>query len=78
MHFLIFLWNTFARFIGFLTFIIIEIVVFNYIITVLRDTGLNSLANILTVVFIIWIILEILIKIFIGGGKTLLQWIFKF
>lgn len=77
MGFLIFLWNTFARLIWFLTFLVFEIVVFSFIVGIVADSS-PSLAIILTIVFIIWIIAEIAIRIFVGGGKSLIRYIFRF
>lgn len=77
MGFLIFLWNTFARLIWFITFLVIEIIVFNFIVKLVANSSL-ILASILTVVFTIWIITEISLKIIVGGSKSLLRYIFKF
>ena len=77
MGFLIFLWNMFARLVWFLSFIIFEIIVFSIIVGVVSESS-PALASILTVVFIIWIIAEITIRIFVGGGKSLIRWIFRF
>ena len=78
MGFLIFLWNTFARLVWFLSFIVFEIAVFYFITKSIIEAGMPVLAGILTVVFIIWIIADIIIRVFIGGGKTLISWIFRF
>lgn len=78
MNFLIFLWNNFVRFIWFISFIIFEILVFGLIIKGVNEAGLYWLSGILTIVFIIWIILEILLKIFVGGTKSLIRYIFRF
>lgn len=77
MGFLIFLWNAFARLVWFLTFIVFEIVVFSFIVGVVAEVS-PVLAGVLTVVFTLWIIAEILIRIFVGGGKSLWRWIFRF
>lgn len=77
MGFLIFLWNTFARLVWFLTFLVFEIVVFSFIVGIVADSS-PALAAILTMVFTIWIIAEIAIRIFVGGGKSLLRYIFRF
>jgi hypothetical protein len=67
----------FARLVWFLSFIIFEIIVFSIIVGVVSESS-PALASILTVVFIIWIIAEITIRIFVGGGKSLIRWIFRF
>jgi hypothetical protein len=77
MGFLIFLWNTFARLVWFLSFIIFEIIVFSFIVGAVAEVS-PALASILTIVFTIWIIAEIAIRIFVGGGKSLIRWIFRF
>ena len=77
MGFLIFLWNTFARLVWFLTFLVFEIVVFSFIVRIVSESS-PALAGILTMVFTIWIIAEIAIRIFVGGGKSLIRWIFRF
>jgi hypothetical protein len=77
MGFLIFLWNTFARLVWFLTFLVFEIVVFSFIVGIVADSS-PALATILTMVFTVWIIAEIAIRIFVGGGKSLLRYIFRF
>jgi hypothetical protein len=77
MNFIIFLWNTFARLFWFLWFIIFEIIVFNFIVGIVSDAGMPWLAAILKLVFTIWIIAEIVLKIVVGGGKTLIKWIFR-
>jgi hypothetical protein len=77
MGFLIFLWNTFARLVWFLTFLVFEIVVFSFIVGAVADSS-PALATILTMVFTVWIIAEIAIRIFVGGGKSLIRWIFRF
>jgi hypothetical protein len=77
MRFLIFLWNTFARLVWFLSFIIFEIIVFSFIVDIVADSS-PALAGILTIVFTIWIIAEIAIRIFVVGSKSLIRWIFRF
>jgi len=77
MGFLIFLWNTFARLVWFLSFIIFEIIVFSFIVDIVADSS-PALAGILTIVFTIWIIAEIAIRIFVVGSKSLIRWIFRF
>lgn len=78
MNFLIFLWNIFARLVSFVIFIALEIFVFSIIVKALKEAGMPFLASILTIVFVIWIIIDIIIRIFIGGGKNLIKYIFRF
>lgn len=78
MNFLIFLWNNFARLVWFLSFLAFEIIVFSFIVGIISSAGMPILALLLTVVFTIWIIAEVIVKIFIGGGKSVLKWIFRY
>lgn len=78
MGFLIFLWNMFARLVWFLSFIIFEVIVFGFIVGLVADAGMPVFAALLTLVFTIWIIAEILIRIFVGGGKSLIRYLFRF
>lgn len=78
MNFLFFLWNTFARVVSFLFLILVEIVIFTMLVNALNEAGMSSIANLLKVIFIIWIIIDIILKIFVGGGKALIRYIFKF
>jgi len=78
MNFLIFLWNIFARLVSFFAFIALEIVVFTFLVGAVAGAGMPGLAGILTVVFTIWIIVDIILRIFIGGGKNLIKYIFRF
>lgn len=77
MSFLIFLWNIFARLIGFLSFIALEIIVFSLVVGAV-GTVMPGLAALLTVAFTIWIIIDIVLRIFVGGGKSLIKYIFNF
>lgn len=78
MGFLIFLWNWFARMVWFVTFLTIEIGVFWIIYQVLQGAGLPIIANIMAIVFVLWLIVEILMRIFVGGFKNLIGYILKF
>lgn len=78
MNFLIFLWNSFVKAIYFISFVILEIVVFQLIVTAVSDSGMPVLASLLTIVFIIWLIIELIIGVFVGGAKNLARYIFRF
>jgi hypothetical protein len=78
MNFLIFLWNSFVRIFSFFAFIVFEIIVFYWIVSAISSGGMPILAGFLAIVFTIWILAEIIIRIFIGGGKNLIKWIFRF
>jgi len=78
MGFIIFLWNWFARLVWFLTFLTIEIGVFWIVYQSIHGAGMPILANILALVFAIWMVVEILMRIFVGGFKNLISYILKF
>lgn len=78
MGFLIFLWNTFARIASLFIFILLEIVIFTIFVGAVSSAGMPGLASILTIVFTVWIIIDVIFRIFIGGGKSLIRYIFKF
>lgn len=78
MNFLIFLWNLFAKFIWFASFIVFEIIVFSIIVKAFTSAGMPIMASFLTLIFIVWIVVEIFIRIFIGGSKSLIRWLFRF
>lgn len=77
MSFFIFLWNIFARLVGFFSFIALEIIVFSLVVGAVGAV-MPGLASLLTVVFTIWIIIDIVLRIFVGGGKSLIKYIFNF
>lgn len=77
MGFIAFLWNAFVRIVSFFLIIAVEIIIFGMIVTALSAAGLAIIAAPLTVLFTIWIIIDIILKIFIGGGKTIFHYIFK-
>lgn len=77
MNFLFFLWNSFARIINFFFFIFAEILVFSLLVSAITAAGMPILAGFLTFIFIIWIIIDIILKVFVGGGKTLIGYIFN-
>lgn len=78
MNFLIFIWNTFAKLAGNLMFIVYESFIFYIIITILNGAGLQFLSYILTPVFFIWIIIDVFLRLFVGGTKSLFRYIFKY
>jgi len=77
MNFLIFLWNMFARMVWFISFIVFEIIVFSFIVGAVSSVS-PWLGGVLTFIFTLWILVEIAIRIFVGGGKSLIRWIFRF
>lgn len=77
MRFLIFLINIFTKLFNFICFIIVELMVFYLILYVLYNSGLDTIALITKIVFVLWIIAEILMMIFIDGFKGLIRYIIK-
>jgi hypothetical protein len=77
MNFLIFLWNSFARLFWFLSFIVFEVIVFRWLIGEIDKAGLPGLSLILSIIFVIWIVAEIILRIVVGGGTNLIKWILR-
>jgi hypothetical protein len=77
MNFIIFLWNTFVKFLEFLLFIALEIIVFDLIIEAV-DPVMPVLSAILKIIFSLWLITEIALRILVGGTKSLIRYIFNF
>jgi hypothetical protein len=77
MNFLIFLWNSFARLFWFLSFIVFEVIVFRWLICEIDKAGLPGLSLILSIIFVIWIVAEIILRIVVGGGTNLIKWILR-
>ena len=75
MGFLIFLWNMFVRLVTFFGFILIETAVFTVIYQAL-STDHPILAFFLGVIFFIWILVEIILRIFVGTGVSVIKYIF--
>lgn len=78
MNFLFFLFNIIMKGLSFFAFIIFEIVIFYVLASELNSQGLEGLATFLSFVFVIWIIIDIILKIFVGGAKSIIRYIFKF
>jgi hypothetical protein len=78
MGFIIFIWNLFARIFSFFFFIMIEIFIFSLILKYMAESGMGGLAGFLTIVFTIWIIADIIIKIFVGGSKSIIRYLIKY
>lgn len=69
MNFLVFLWNIFARIVRFFGYIFMEIVVF-YLVCCIFPPFIY-----LTPIFIIWLIVDIIFTIAVGGTSNLIKWI---
>jgi hypothetical protein len=75
MGFLIFIWNTLMRIIGLLGFILMEIMIFGLVYYAILDSY-PVVANLLGFVFIVWIIAEVVLRVVVGGGVTVLKYLF--
>ena len=42
------------------------------------ESGMTKLANILAIFFAIWIIIDIIIKIFVGSAKSIIRYLIKY
>lgn len=63
MGFLSFLFNTIYKIFSILGFIIMELLVFSIIFYVVNDMGYTKTAYILSIVFIIWLVIDVIIRI---------------
>ena len=63
MGFLSFLFNTIYKIFSILGFIIMELLVFSIIYYVVNDMGYIKTAYILSIVFIIWLVIDVIIRI---------------
>lgn len=75
MGFLIFIWNTLMRIIGLLGFILMEIMIFGLVYYAILDSY-PVVANLLGFLFIVWIIAEVVLRVVVGGGVTVLKYLF--
>lgn len=77
MQFLLFLWNCFSRFVGFISFLFIEIAVFAFIFEAVRESAAPWLAwFVLLPVFIVWFLCEIVIRI-TSTGTSFIRYLFE-
>ena len=63
MGFLSFLFNTIYKIFSILGYIIIELLIFSIIYYVVNDMGYTKTAYILSIVFIIWLVIDVIIRI---------------
>ncbi len=78
MGFVTFIWNTFVRLAGFFGFILIEMCIFGYIYLASIPSIGEGWANALAVVFIIWLLVDTILKIFIGGSASIVKYLWSF
>jgi len=74
MGFLIFIWNFCMRVLGIFGMILMETMVFSI---VYYGLSINHpvIANFLAIVFIIWILLELILRVFVSGGVTAFKYL---
>lgn len=75
MRFLILLWNIIMSAIHMIIFIAMEIFIFSIVYGALKEAEMPIIANILAVIFTIWIIVDVILTIFVRSGKTLIRYI---
>lgn len=75
MGFLTFIWNLFVRLVTFFGFLAIEITVFAFLYKIVSGAA-PVFAGILLVIFVIWIIVEIIIKLFVGTSINIIKYVF--
>lgn len=63
MGFLSFLFNTIYKIFSILGYIIMELLIFSIIFYVVNDMGYTKTAYILSIVFIIWLVIDVIIRI---------------
>lgn len=78
MGFLTFLWNVFARVIGFFGTILIEICIFGLLYIGAKPTIGEFWADLLGLVFILWLLIDSFLKLFIGGSASILSYLWSF
>lgn len=77
MNFLIFIWNTFVKFISFIIYIALEIFIFKLIVEAMYGAGLNTIGAIFTIIFTIWLLIDIILRLTVGTAKSLIHYILK-
>jgi len=75
MGFLTFIWNFFVRLVTFFGFLAIEITIFAFLYKIVSEAA-PVFAGVLLVVFVIWIIVEVIIKLFVGTSINVIKYVF--
>lgn len=75
MGFLILIWNLLMRLIGIFGMILMESMVFGLVYFAIADTYPIA-ANLLLIGFVIFIILEVILRVVVGGGVGVIKYIF--
>lgn len=70
----IFLWNLFARTVGFLTYVVFESILYYIFRSVIVDY-IGGFIYLFDIAFVIWILIELVIRIVSGGTINLFKWI---
>jgi hypothetical protein len=75
MGFLITIWNLLMRIIGILGMILMETMIFGLVYFALIDIY-PIVANILAIAFVIYIIIEVILRVVVGGSVSLFKYLF--
>lgn len=75
MGFLITIWNLLMRAIGILGMILMETMIFGLVYFAIVDTY-PVVANFLAIAFIIYIILEVILRVVVGGSVGVFKYLF--
>jgi hypothetical protein len=70
----IFLWNLFARTVGFLTYVVFESILYYIFRSVIVDY-IGGFIYLFDIAFVLWILIELVIRIVSGGTINLFKWI---
>lgn len=77
MRFLAFIFNSIFKIISFFSLVVVEVVLFSLIYKALINQGMSEFAGYLFYVFLAWIIIDIILRIFLGTGKSIIRYIFS-
>lgn len=70
----IFLWNLFARTVGFLTYVVFESILYYIFRSVIVDY-IGGFIYLFDIAFVLWILIELVIRIVSGGTINLFKWV---
>lgn len=70
----IFLWNLFAKSVGFLTYVVFESILYYIFRSVIVDY-IGGFIYLFDIAFVLWILIELVIRIVSGGTINLFKWV---
>lgn len=70
----IFLWNLFAKSVGFLTYAVFESILYYIFRSVIVDY-IGGFIYLFDIAFVLWILIELVIRIVSGGTINLFKWV---